>query len=130
MALIDDCRPCADAARLWCRPHSQEAIVSCNNERLNSNEGVAGAINAFCGPAVRRFLDAECGADGCRTGDALRSPTFGLLPSAHIVHTIAPRYTAQYHDAAVYALHRCGCGWVCGWVYCTPRISSYSSACF
>jgi hypothetical protein len=79
---------------------------------------VAGAINAFCGPAVRRFLDAECGADGCRTGDALRSPTFGLLPSAHIVHTIAPRYTAQYHDAAVYALHRCGvwgmggCGWV------------------
>ena len=95
-------------------PPPQEAIVSCNNERLNSNEGVAGAINAFCGPAVRKYLDAECGADGCRTGDALRSPTFGLLPAAHIVHTIAPRYTQQYHDAAVYALHRCVAAGVAG----------------
>ena len=37
----------------------------------------------------------------------MRSPSFGRLPAPHLIHVIAPRYTQQYHDAAVYALHSC-----------------------
>jgi O-acetyl-ADP-ribose deacetylase (regulator of RNase III) len=87
---------------------SQEAIVNVSNERVNSLEGVSGLVFARAGSQLlRAFLDAEVGSDGVRTGDAIRSPGY-RLPAAHIIHTIAPRYTTQYHDAAVYALHRCG----------------------
>jgi O-acetyl-ADP-ribose deacetylase (regulator of RNase III) len=85
----------------------QESIVSCNNERFTSMEGVTGDIMRRVGPQLRAFIEGECGQDGCRTGDGICSPTFGRLPAPHILHAIAPRYTPQYHDAAIYALHSC-----------------------
>lgn len=84
------------------------ALVNPTNERLDEWSGLSAALLARAGAA----LQEECAfvPSRCQTGEV--KVTRGCnLPAAFVLHTVGPKWTAQYAGAAATALHHCykGC---------------------
>lgn len=73
-----------------------DAIVNAANPQLARGAGVCGAIFAAAGTG----LDAACVAlGGCRTGDAVATPGFGLR-ARWVIHTVGPVWHGGTRDEA------------------------------
>mmetsp|Transcript_23059 Transcript_23059/g.36721 ORF Transcript_23059/g.36721 Transcript_23059/m.36721 type:complete len:399 (+) Transcript_23059:83-1279(+) len=81
-----------------------DAIVNLTNERMTDWSGLSSIILERAGPTLAeecRLLDTHC-----QTGDA--KVTRGcLLNATHVIHTVEPRYTEQFANAAGNTLHNC-----------------------
>lgn len=73
-----------------------DAIVNAANDALLPGGGVDGAINRAAGPALARAM-REIG--GCPTGEARRTPGFGL-PARHVIHAVGPVWRGGSHGEA------------------------------
>jgi len=66
-----------------------DALVNAANTRLTEGGGVCGALFQAAG---RQQLQAACdNIGGCRTGEAVITPAFGL-PAQYVIHAVGPVY--------------------------------------
>ncbi|WP_330333483.1 O-acetyl-ADP-ribose deacetylase [Streptomyces sp. NBC_00536] len=74
-----------------------DAVVNAANSSLLGGGGVDGAIHRRGGPeilAACRALRASHYGKGLATGRAVAT-TAGLLPAAHVIHTVGPVYSRE-----------------------------------
>ena len=74
------------------------ALVNAANSRLAGGGGVDGAIHRRGGPAIMEETNRRY-PNGCPTGQAVESGA-GRLSACHVIHAVAPRYSARRPDNA------------------------------
>ena len=84
-----------------------DAIVNAANSWLAGGGGVDGAIHLAGGPSILEECRAIVARQGaCRPGDAVVTGA-GLLPAAHVIHTVGPIWSAVRSDEHDQTLARC-----------------------
>ena len=81
---------------------SVDALVNAANERMLGGGGVDGAIHRAAGPALLeacRAVPTVRAGVRCPTGEA-RVTGAGLLPAAHVIHTVGPVWLGGGEDEA------------------------------
>jgi O-acetyl-ADP-ribose deacetylase (regulator of RNase III) len=96
-----------DKLSLWMGPIvtlDTDAIVSLTNESLDEQSPQNDTLMQAAGPDLRR--DLAFNVRRCKTGDAKITKGY-KLPAKFVIHTVGPRYHAQYKTAAENALYSC-----------------------
>ncbi|XP_073943339.1 ganglioside induced differentiation associated protein 2 [Choristoneura fumiferana] len=81
-----------------------DAITNTTDETLSECNAVSERIMSVAGPELKEEIVTR--GHECRTGEVVVTPGFSLR-CRHVLHTVCPKYVAQYHSAAETSLHNC-----------------------
>ncbi|XP_061710608.1 protein GDAP2 homolog [Cydia pomonella] len=81
-----------------------DAITNTTDETLSECNAVSERIMSACGAELKEEIVTR--GHECRTGEVVVTPGFNLR-CRHILHTVSPSYSPQYHTAAETTLHNC-----------------------